>query len=256
VTDDRVTPIRQAIEATAGGFLRNPVTHGTCTRCFTPLADGDLCGACQIHFAIGGGPNLLGIMTYAGHLHPISQSGYTMREYKNLGDRSRGPWQTVVLLSALGLYGHVRCPGRILGVPVTAWASVPSLPPKPGAAGHPLNDIARRLARPGGVEIVLQGSASVISPRSVNPAHFAVVGGNPAGQHVLLLDDTWTSGGHIMSATLALRAAGCAQVSALVLARWLSIGWGVTTDRWARSTLALPDFQSDTCPWTQGPCPA
>jgi hypothetical protein len=256
VTDDRVSPIRQALEATAGGFLRNPVTHGTCTRCFTPLAGGDLCPPCRTHYAIGGGPDLLGIMTYAGYLNPISQSGYTMREYKNLGDRSPGPWQTVVLLSALGLYGHTDCPRRLLGVPVTAWASVPSLPPKPGAPRHPLNDIVRRVAPPESAEIVLLGSANVASPRSVNAGHFAVISGSPAGRHVLLIDDTWTSGGHVMSATLALRAAGSSHVSALTLTRWLRVGWEATTDRWARSALALPDFQSGTCPWTQGLCPA
>jgi predicted amidophosphoribosyltransferase len=253
--DDRVPPVQQALATTAGGFLRNPVTRGTCARCFTPLAAGGLCSACRNHQAAGGGPDLLGLMTYAGYLHPISQSGHTMRGYKNPSFPQRAHWTTVVLLSALGLFGHLRCAGTIVGVPVSAWATVPSLPPKPGNPPHALNEIARRLARPGATEVVLLGSPDVTNPRGVNPGHFAVVRGDPEGRHVLLIEDTWTGGGHLMSATLALRAAGCTHVSALALARWLSIGWGETTEGWARRELALPDYQTDVCPWTQGPCP-
>ncbi len=40
-----------------------------------------------------------------------------------------------------------------------------------------------------------------------------------AGRHVLLLEGTWTSGGHSQSAALALRHAGAASVAILVLAR-------------------------------------
>lgn len=74
------------------------------------------------------------------------------------------------------------------------------------------------------------------------------------GHHVLLIDDTWTGGGHVTSAALALRAGGAAHVSVLVLARWLAIGWGATTLAWARSRLTEPDFNPNLCPWTQGPC--
>jgi hypothetical protein len=228
------------------------VTRSTCGRCFTPIAAGPLCRGCQDHQAVGGGPDLLGVLTYAGYLDPISQSGYTMRYYKILGPQS-APWQTVVLLSALDLMGHSGCPGRILGVPITAWATVPSLPPKPYP--HPLNGIAQRLARQGAAEIVLQGRENVTSPRNVDVSHFSVVAGSPAARHVLLIEDTWTGGGHVMSATLALRAAGCTHVSALALARWLTAGWEATSDRWARNELTLPDYQADVCPWTQGNCP-
>lgn len=54
--------------------------------------------------------------------------------------------------------------------------------------------------------------------------HFTVTSNNADGRHVLLIDDTWTSGGHALSATLALRASGADQISVLVLARWLTLG--------------------------------
>jgi hypothetical protein len=193
-------------------------------------------------------------MTYAGYLEPISQSGYMMRGYKDPKFPQGGHWQTVALLAALGLRGHINCPGVIQGTPVTAWATVPSLPPKP--SDHPLNDIVRRLARPGATEIVLRGTDAVANPRTINAAHFSVLNSDAAnGRHVLLIDDTWTSGGHVTSAAMALRSAGCTEVSVLVLARWLSVGWADTTESWARSNLTLPDYQPDTCPWTQDKCP-
>jgi phosphoribosylpyrophosphate synthetase len=122
-------------------------------------------------------------------------------------------------------------------------------------AGHPLGEIVRSLARPGSIEIVLQGSPAVVDPRAVDSSHFSILTGDAADKHVLLIDDTWTGGGHATSAALALRAAGVTKISVLALARWLSIGWEATTDKWAKSTLALPDYQPDVCPWTQGRCP-
>ena len=177
-----------------------------------------------------------------------------MRGYKNPSIPRSSHWQTVTLLAALGLMGHVGCPGKILDRGVTAWATVPSLPPKSSA--HPLSDIVRSLARPGSTEIILQGKAGVTNPRAVDVSHFSVVTGEPAGQHVLLIDDTWTSGGHAVSAAMALQATGAAKVSVLVLARWLSIGWEATTEKWAKAALTLPDYQADVCPWTQGQCPS
>lgn len=256
MTEPRISPLKQALVTTAGGFLRNPVKERTCGRCFTPIATGTRCGKCEWQVGLSGGPDLLGIMAYAGHLDPISQSGYVMRGYKNLNipDSSKAVLQqTVTLLAALGLRGHVGCPGKILGIPVTAWATVPSLPPKPSA--HPLSDIVRSLARPGSIEVILRGRTNGANPRDVDAGHFSVVTGDAAGQHILLIDDTWTGGGHATSAAMALRTAGCAKVSLLVLARWLSIGWEATTDKWAKSALALPDYQADVCPWNQGQCP-
>jgi hypothetical protein len=253
VTDPDIQAVKNALVGTSGGFLRNLVRDSTCVRCFTPVFSGQMCSKCGYHQAIGRGPNILGLMSYAGYLSPITQSGHTMRGYKNPTIPRSGPWQTVVLLAALGLQGHSHCPGRLLGVPVTTWATVPSLPRKPQP--HSLNEIARGLTRAPESEIVLLGSQSVVDPRAVNAGHFRVVAGNPQGSHVLLIDDTWTSGGHVISATEALRAAGASHVSALVLARWLTLGWDATTERWANDHLKLPDYQADVCPWTQAECP-
>lgn len=256
MTDPRIAQIQNALAGTAGGYLRNPGGPGTCSRCYTPTVPGPMCHDCRRDVTtIAGGPDLLGMMTYAGYLDPIAQSGHVMRGYKNPRLPRAGHWQTVSLLAALALLGHTSCPGLLLGTPVSAWATVPSLPPKVPAAAHPLNEMVRQLARPGAREIQLIANSKVQNPRSVNVNHFSVVGDDAHGSHVLLIDDTWTGGGHATSAALALRAGGARYVSVLVLARWLTNGWGATTPAWAKRRLTAPDFQPEYCPWTRSQCP-
>lgn len=255
MTDPRVAQVQHALIATAGGYLRNPGGPGTCARCFTPTASLPLCGACRYASTLADGPDLLGMITYAGHFEPISQSGRVMRGYKNPAFPDGGTYrQTVALLAALGILGHVACPGRIIGTPISAWATVSSLPAKPWQTSHRLNEIVGRLAKPGATEVTLTAATTVANPRDINVHHYTA-SPNAAGEHVLLIDDTWTGGGHATSAALAVRAAGATHVSILVLARWLSIGWEATTPQWARQRLTSPDFDADTCPWTQGTCP-
>lgn len=254
MTDPRVERIQQTLAATAGGFLRNPLRVGTCSRCFTPTQSWPVCARCRTLLAYDDGPELLGIMAYAGYLEPISQSGHVMRGYKNPRIPSGFHRQTVALMAALGLIGHAACPGTLAGTPVSAWATVPSLPPKPERPKHPLNDIVSKLARPGALEIVMTAAASVSNPREVNRTHYSA-SADAAGHHVLVIDDTWTGGSHATSAALAIRAAGATRISVLVLARWLSDGWEATTTQWAKHRLTRPDFNAAVCPWTQGPCP-
>jgi adenine/guanine phosphoribosyltransferase-like PRPP-binding protein len=71
--------------------------------------------------------------------------------------------------------------------------------------------------------------------------------------HVLLIDDTWATGGHAQSAVLALRKAGAAQVSVLVVARWLKEDYG--DNKRFIAELANRDYDPSICPWTGGQCP-
>ncbi|GAA1769360.1 hypothetical protein [Nostocoides vanveenii] len=201
------------------------------------------------------GIDLLGVVTYAGYLDPIAQSGHVMRGYKNPAIPRGSHWQTVRLMAALGLLCHRDCPGKLLGQPPTAWATVPSLPATPQPQTHPLNEMVRQLARQGGHEVVLEAKGHVQNPRAINASHFTVRADSARGRHILLIDDTWTGGGHATSAAMGLKAAGATHVSVLVLARWLSIGWEATTTAWAKRALTAPDFRPDVCPWTQGSCP-
>jgi adenine/guanine phosphoribosyltransferase-like PRPP-binding protein len=75
----------------------------------------------------------------------------------------------------------------------------------------------------------------------------------PQGSHVLLIDDTWASGGHAQSAVLALRAAGASRVSVLVVARWLKEDYG--ENKQFIVDLANCDYNPLICPWTGTDCP-
>lgn len=191
-------------------------------------------------------------MTYASHDEPIRQSGRVMRDYKSPTRPSAGARRVVHLLAALALRGHRRCPGALVGRDPTSWAVVPSLPPRPGRK-HELTAVIRDLAKPNSVEVVLRGIEKPDDPRALRADHFAVVSRLPRDAHVLLVEDTWTTGGHAQSAALALRAAGAAHVSLLTLARWLSADWPDTA-AWMKRTLVV-DYDPAVCPWTLATCP-
>jgi hypothetical protein len=134
-------------------------------------------------------------------------------------------------------------------VPVTHWATVPSLPAQPGE--HPLHAIVRRLAP--GSEVALAAADEVEYSRDLAPGHFRAAAPLPAGAHVLLVDDTWARGGHAQSAALALRAAGAFRISVLVAARWINEDFGGNA-AFLRG-LAERDYDPAICPWTGATCP-
>ncbi len=247
---EAVARLSAALVARGGGYLRNTVRQEnvTCAVCATPVAGFRLCYQCQRHRGRGGLPDATGFLTYAV---AGQQSGYVMQGYK-----ARPPvpeHRTIVaLLVLLALARHAGCAGRAglpAPVPVTHWATVPSLPAQPGE--HPLHAIVSRLAP--GHEVVLAAADEVDYPRGVDPRHFRAAPALPAGAHVLLADDTWTRGGHAQSAVLALRAAGAARVSVLVAARWINEGFGGNAT-FVRG-LAGRNYDPAICPWTGAACP-
>jgi hypothetical protein len=235
-----------ALVARAGGYLRNPVRRGgvTCAVCTTPVARYERCYQCE-HRDHAGFADGVAFLTYAV---AGQQSGYVMRGYK--ARPPLGEHRTIVmLLVLLALSRHADCPGTLAGAPVTGWASVPSLPAKTGE--HPLHQIVGRLAL--GPEITLVAAAKAQFPRDVDPRHFSTDARLPPGSHVLLIDDTWVAGGRARSAVLALRRAGAAHVSVLVVARWINKDFGDNAK--FLNELSGVDYDPGICPWTGGSCP-
>lgn len=256
--DARLAALRSRLIATAGGYLRNLVTDGTCQRCYTPVDGADLCSRCRrdgADDAAAGLPDALGFMTYASRHEPIAQSGRLMWDYKSPIQPSTSAQRTIKLLAAVALQGHRDCPRALLGTAPAAWAVVPSLPAATLPDDHQLARILRSLARPKSVEISMRGVGEPESPRALCAAHFTVRSRIPRRAHVLLVEDTWASGGHAQSAALALRAAGADRVSLLALARWLTPEWGATTAAWMNNTLSGVDYDPNICPWTQAAWP-
>lgn len=75
-----------------------------------------------------------------------------------------------------------------------------------------------------------------------------------AGQHVLVVDDTWVSGDKPQSAALALRAAGARTVTLLLVARWLS--WNHNEQHKRLISSLKEPYDARQCPVTGDACPA
>ncbi len=246
-----VARLSAALVASAGGYLRNAVRQEmiTCAVCATPVSGFRLCYQCQRRRGRAGLADATGFLAYAV---AGQQSGYLMQGYKA---RPAVPEHraTVTLLVLLGLARHAGCAAHAgsagqAGVPVTHWATVPSLPAAPGE--HPLHAIVSRLAP--GREAILAAAGEVEYPRDLEAGHFRATAALPAGAHVLLVDDTWARGGHAQSAVLALRAAGAARVSVLVAARWINEEFGGNA-AFLRG-LSGRDYDPALCPWTGAAC--
>jgi hypothetical protein len=243
-----VARLSAALVSATGGYLRNPIRqYGvTCAVCTTPSPGYERCRRCERQRAHAGLADRTAFLAYAVAGH---QSGYVMRGYK-----AQQPVEEhvtiVAMLVLLGLAIHARCPAALAGAPVTRWATVPSLPARPGE--HPLHRILRH-SRPTLAEIALSPAPNVRHPREVSPDHYRAGELLAQGSHVLLLDDTWASGGHVQSAVLALRRAGASHVSVLAAARWIREDFGGNA-KFLRD-LSGRDYNPYLCPWTGTTCP-
>jgi predicted amidophosphoribosyltransferase len=243
---EAVARLSAALVSRAGGYLRNPVRQDriTCAVCTTPVTGYERCYQCNQHGQAG----LADAVSFLTYAVAGQQSGYVMRGYK--AQRPLEEHRTIViLLILLALSRHAECPGALAGTPVTHWATVPSLPAKPGE--HPLHKIVGSLAIGG--EATLVAAAKAQFPRDVSPQHFSTAAALSPDSHVLLIDDTWAGGGHAQSAALALRKAGAAHVSALVVARWIKEDFGDNAK--FLSEVSRRDYDPGICPWTGGTCP-
>jgi hypothetical protein len=234
----------------AGGYAKNVVwvPGVTCDLCATPLdyPGTSLCTSCSRHRSQWGdlACSRVGFMIYG---IGGEQSGTLLRGYKSV---LPGPSHTKIMsgLCQTGSLGHRECVMKLTGHRPTHWSTVPSLP-HTGKA-HPLKAIMNVLIAPGH-ELILMGAASVQSPRNADPAHFVHVGEMPPEAHVLLIDDTWSSGGHAQSAAMALRLAGATSVSILCIGRWINPEWGPNKPFLAERI----GYNPYVCPWTGAGCP-
>lgn len=238
---------RAYVSTTAGGYLRNIVREPlvTCTVCGTPAEGYTRCFACQEVAGTVGLADRVGSIAYA---IAGTQSAHLMRGYKA---RPPSPPQQalVALLAAIAVGGHSTCAGRLSGLPISHWASVPSLPFDPGE--HALHRLVKGFMEC--EEVTLTAAVKASTPRSVNAEHFVPSSALTSHSHVLVIDDTWTRGGHAQSAAVALHQAGAAQVSVLTVARWVEPNFA-NNKRFISDRLAS-DFDPSVCPWTAGSCP-
>lgn len=246
---DQLSLLQQGLIDSAGGFLRN-ILHEpgvTCEMCAKPVVGGLLCLRCSGYAARGDVADAVGFMVYGVD---GMQSGKLMYGYKSAAP---GPshMQTISSLVVLGIREHRRCADALVGVTATHWATVPSLR-RPGWP-HPFRAILTRAIKTGS-EIELAAGLSVRDPREVTASNFEVRTAVPAGAHVMVIDDTWTTGGHAQSVAAALKGAGAQRVSVLTMARWLDLTEDLSK-RFYDKHIRERRYDPSICPWTGGDCP-
>ncbi len=255
VEDPGPVDLTLLLQGLAGTYLRNPRrTDGGCARCAGATNPGFAeCFQCGRIYG-DRSPDLAGFMTYAAD---GTQAGHLMYGYK-----ARAPLPehrlVVTLLLQRALVSHAACPERIIGRPITHWTTVPSTKNRPGP--HPLRDLVGIFrSEP---ELVLHHVAGVATQRKqIVPNLFRTARRVPPGSHVLVVDDTWTSGGIVLSAVDVVRAAGASAVTVLCTARWLGFDFmrrpstGYPGHDLRSQLLRQHVYDLARCPYTGGRCP-
>lgn len=193
-----------------------------------------------------------------------------LRRYKDapVAEARRHHAGRLAALVASFLGRHGACLEAAAG-PFEALAIVPSggrRPPDapvPDGGNRPLEALVGRVA-------ALNGLPRVTLRRGPRPvAHLApdadaveVAGPLRPGARVLLVDDTWTTGAHVLSAVLALRRAGAIVPAVLVVGRCVDPGASARVARWWRDTVdsaarsgdgcGLDRCRLDDCGWDDG----
>lgn len=247
VTSPALTQVKNFLTQHGAGFMVNTryVPGVSCPRCKgIPNPGFSTCYPCGRDYP-GHASDRLGILAYgvAGQ-----QSGAVMRAYK-----AESPGLTAVdtvqYLLAYALIAHKACLTDPVYGPPTSWATVPSLPARAGE--HPLHALAARVLAPMLPETSLVAADPPNGPvRSFTPGNYVATG--VAGRHVLLIEDTWTTGAHVESAAAALKVGGAAGVTTLVVARWMDPGRHHTVP-FLTAHAATP-YDPDICPFTGGRC--
>ncbi len=105
--------------------------------------------------------------------------------------------------------------------------------------------------------LVLAPAPGATNDRVVSASQFEVVGApNLNGQHILVLDDTWTTGSRAQSAALRLHEAGANYVSVMVMGRWVSPDFG-NNATFISKRIERKDnpYNPRICPVTGADCP-
>jgi hypothetical protein len=249
---EQTATIERLLTGVAGGYLHNIVRDPgrTCEVCATPTGGYPRCWRCRQDAPTAGLADLVVPLIYgiAGQ-----QSGTLLRHYKDNPHPGVRFAHVRVLnwLLYLGITVHQRCLEQRLGAPVTLRLAVPSLRGRPGL--HPFLALARGMDAIG-LTPALEPADGATSDRIVSATQFTLTPQTDlSGQHVLILDDTWTTGSRAQSAALTVRRAGAQQVSVMVVGRWLDPDYGTNAAFIADHLRS--DYQPHRCPVTGGQCP-
>jgi len=127
----------------------------------------------------------------------------------------------------------------------TRWDTVQIVPSTRRRAGsHPLEEVLQMTNHRDELGQLLRPTGEAIDHNERNPDAFAVVG-EAAGRHVLLLDDTFTTGARVQSAASALSGPGATVIAAVPIGRVIDTSHPTKQAFWReRRTL---EFDFDRC---------
>lgn len=227
--------------------VRQPMR--TCRVCAAPVRHFEFCWRCSEHRRVAGPADVVAPLAYAVG---GTESAAVLSSYKNhpiRAERTRCALIVRAMLSSAVLL-HESCFNAVTGAQVTVRTVIPSLSYRPGI--HPLASIAESIGLLT-VPALIPGRDARCD-RLVRSEKFALNSSTTVkDRHVLVLDDVWTTGSNAQSAALALRWAGAAVVSVLVIGRWLS-PTNPLTYKFFRSRPGTP-YDPHVCPVTGGCCP-
>lgn len=232
-----------AIRMVVGSYTRATVRGPwACQRCAGSKTDGfTTCYPCGL-YPDDAHPDCAGFGTYAS---PGDTAGRGMRGYKATPPTKSGE-MLVFLMLAHG-YQHRVCAERAVGAPIGHFALVPSTN---GTHPPPLGRYLPAQVRQELIEVPLyhQGGPKI---RDISHELFSA---NTLldSPHVLVLDDTWVTGGNMLSAVHALRKAGAGHVTSYCVARWVNF----TNSRRTLADYLAGSSEYDTavCPFGITPC--
>lgn len=152
---------------------------------------------------------------------------HTLASYKRLqGWQAEAAARQLSMILWRFLVGHEPCLAAAAGVDrFQVVATVPSSDPARDER-HPLRWIVGELVGPTRArhQRLLRRSDIEVIPRRFDARRFEAVR-SLAGEAVMLIDDTWTTGASAQSAAAALKAAGAGEVAAVVIGRHLNREW-------------------------------
>ncbi len=236
-----------------GSYLHSviPGLPGLCEVCSAPVAGTYArCRPCSQMLPPGpmGGPAGVDRVAFLTYAVERGQAYSVLRGYKTPAIQDR--YWTAAATWVVWLLGrHGLCALRRPGIAESQflWATVPSV--RSGRLGeHPLHHIVRQVWGPRYPEARVSLTVGAgVQGREYNPLRFTA---DPiaSGSHVILIDDSWTTGANVQSAATTLKRAGAAEVSALILGRLLNDAWEPTRQFIAHGGLRSP-FDPNACPW-------
>jgi hypothetical protein len=221
----------------------------TCQVCAAPVRGFDRCWRCEQARRLAGLADVVAPLIYAIAGTP---SAALVRDYKNHPVRRVREHRSVIMKEIVrhGITRHERCICLAAGLAVSCRLTIPSLTSRAGR--HPFAQLMAPLIAVGDTAALVP-APDARCDRAINDKFVLAPETRLDGQHVLILDDVWTTGSNAQSAALAVRRAGAAAVSVMVVGRWLSPGRRLTAD--FIETRLHCDYGPEICPVTGGDCP-